>query len=115
MAVERALISVFDKTGIVEFAKRLTALRIEILSTGGTSKLLREAGIAVRDVADFTGGPEMLGGRVRHRADRSSGRKSVSVRSHCSKAGSDRGRTHREHRHRRPHHAALRRKTLRKS
>jgi phosphoribosylaminoimidazolecarboxamide formyltransferase / IMP cyclohydrolase len=65
MAVERALISVFDKTGIVEFAKRLTALRIEILSTGGTSKLLREAGVAVRDVADFTGWPEMLGGRVK--------------------------------------------------
>jgi phosphoribosylaminoimidazolecarboxamide formyltransferase/IMP cyclohydrolase len=65
MAVERALISVFDKTGIAEFAKRLAALRIEILSTGGTSKLLREAGVAVRDVADFTGWPEMLGGRVK--------------------------------------------------
>ena len=65
MAVERALISVFDKTGIGEFAKRLAALRIEILSTGGTSKLLREAGVAVRDVSDFTGWPEMLGGRVK--------------------------------------------------
>jgi len=65
MVVERALISVFDKTGIVEFAKRLAALRIEILSTGGTSKLLREAGVAVRDVAEFTGWPEMLGGRVK--------------------------------------------------
>jgi phosphoribosylaminoimidazolecarboxamide formyltransferase/IMP cyclohydrolase len=65
MAVERALISVFDKTGIVEFAKRLTALRIEILSTGGTSKLLRDAGVSVRDVSDFTGWPEMLGGRVK--------------------------------------------------
>ena len=65
MAVERALISVFDKTGIVKFAERLAALRIEILSTGGTAKLLREAGVAVRDVADFTGWPEMLGGRVK--------------------------------------------------
>jgi phosphoribosylaminoimidazolecarboxamide formyltransferase/IMP cyclohydrolase len=65
MAVERALISVFDKSGIAEFAKRLAALRIEILSTGGTAKLLREAGVAVRDVADFTGWPEMLGGRVK--------------------------------------------------
>jgi phosphoribosylaminoimidazolecarboxamide formyltransferase/IMP cyclohydrolase len=65
MAVERALISVFDKTGIVEFAKRLAALRIEILSTGGTAKLLREAGVSVRDVSDFTGWPEMLGGRVK--------------------------------------------------
>jgi phosphoribosylaminoimidazolecarboxamide formyltransferase/IMP cyclohydrolase len=65
MAVERALISVFDKTGIVDFAKRLAALRIEILSTGGTSKLLREAGVTVRDVSDLTGWPEMLGGRVK--------------------------------------------------
>ena len=65
MAVERALISVFDKTGIAEFAKRLAALHIEILSTGGTAKLLRETGVAVRDVADFTGWPEMLGGRVK--------------------------------------------------
>src|SRR5579871_4216584 len=65
MAVERALISVFDKTGIVDFAKRLAALRIEILSTGGTAKLLREANVAVRDVSDFTGWPEMLGGRVK--------------------------------------------------
>jgi phosphoribosylaminoimidazolecarboxamide formyltransferase/IMP cyclohydrolase len=65
MAVERALLSVFDKTGIVEFARRLAALKIEILSTGGTAKLLREAGLAVRDVSDFTGWPEMLGGRVK--------------------------------------------------
>src|SRR5450755_3676934 len=65
MAVERALISVFDKTGVLEFAKRLAALKIEILSTGGTAKLLREAGVAVRDVSDFTGWPEMLGGRVK--------------------------------------------------
>jgi phosphoribosylaminoimidazolecarboxamide formyltransferase/IMP cyclohydrolase len=65
MAVQRALISVFDKTGIVEFAKRIAAMKIEILSTGGTAKLLREAGIAVRDVSDFTGWPEMLGGRVK--------------------------------------------------
>ncbi len=65
MAVERALISVFDKTGIVDFAKRLAALKIEILSTGGTAKVLREAGVGVRDVSDFTGWPEMLGGRVK--------------------------------------------------
>ncbi len=65
MGVERALISVFDKTGIVDFAKRLAAMKIEILSTGGTAKLLRENGVAVRDVSDFTGWPEMLGGRVK--------------------------------------------------
>ena len=65
MAVQRALLSVFDKTGILEFAKRLAALKVEILSTGGTSKLLREAGVPVKDVSDFTGWPEMLGGRVK--------------------------------------------------
>jgi phosphoribosylaminoimidazolecarboxamide formyltransferase / IMP cyclohydrolase len=62
---KRALISVFDKTGIIEFARELSALGIEIVSTGGTAKMLRDAGIAVRDVADLTGWPEMLGGRVK--------------------------------------------------
>jgi phosphoribosylaminoimidazolecarboxamide formyltransferase/IMP cyclohydrolase len=65
MSVQRALISVFDKTGILEIAKRLAALKIEILSTGGTAKLLRESGVAVKDVSEFTGWPEMLGGRVK--------------------------------------------------
>ena len=65
MSVERALLSVFDKTGIVDFARNLAALKIEILSTGGTAKLLRENGISVKDVAEFTGWPEMLGGRVK--------------------------------------------------
>jgi phosphoribosylaminoimidazolecarboxamide formyltransferase/IMP cyclohydrolase len=65
MAVERALLSVFDKRGIVDFARRLAAQKIEILSTGGTAKLLREEGVAVKDVSEFTGWPEMLGGRVK--------------------------------------------------
>ena len=65
MGVERALLSVFDKTGIVEFARRLAALKIELLSTGGTAKLLRESGVPVKDVSDFTNWPEMLGGRVK--------------------------------------------------
>jgi phosphoribosylaminoimidazolecarboxamide formyltransferase / IMP cyclohydrolase len=65
MGVQRALISVFDKTGVVEFSRRLAALKIEILSTGGTAKLLREEGLTVRDVSEFTGWPEMLGGRVK--------------------------------------------------
>jgi phosphoribosylaminoimidazolecarboxamide formyltransferase/IMP cyclohydrolase len=64
-SVKRALISVFDKTGLIEFARELAALGIEIVSTGGTAKLLREARIAVRDVAELTGWPEMLGGRVK--------------------------------------------------
>jgi phosphoribosylaminoimidazolecarboxamide formyltransferase/IMP cyclohydrolase len=63
--IERALISVFDKTGVVDFAKALASLGIEIVSTGGTARLLREAGIPVRDVAELTGWPEMLGGRVK--------------------------------------------------
>jgi phosphoribosylaminoimidazolecarboxamide formyltransferase/IMP cyclohydrolase len=65
VAIERALISVYDKTGIVEFARELASLGIEIVSTGGTAKLLRDAGIPVRDVSDLTGWPEMLGGRVK--------------------------------------------------
>lgn len=65
MAIERALISVYDKAGVVEFARVLAQLGIEIVSTGGTARLLREAGIPVRDVAELTGWPEMLGGRVK--------------------------------------------------
>src|SRR5882757_2044645 len=65
MAVQRALISVFDKTGVLQIAKRLAALNIEILSTGGTARLLRESGVAVKDVSEFTGLPEMLDGRVK--------------------------------------------------
>jgi len=65
MVVERALISVFDKTGVLSFAERLAALKIEILSTGGTAKLLRDSGVPVKDVSEFTGWPEMLGGRVK--------------------------------------------------
>ena len=63
--VVRALISVYDKTGVVEFARELESLGIEIVSTGGTAKLLRDGGVAVRDVAELTGWPEMLGGRVK--------------------------------------------------
>ena len=63
--IRQALISVSDKTGLVEFAKGLAALRIKILSTGGTAKLLADNGIAVTEVADHTGFPEMLDGRVK--------------------------------------------------
>ncbi len=65
MPVERALVSVYDKSGLADFVRQLAARGIEIVSTGGTAKLLREAGIAVRDVSDLTGWPEMLGGRVK--------------------------------------------------
>ena len=63
--IERALISVSDKTGIVEFATALSAFGVDIISTGGTAKTLRENGIAVTDVADVTGFPEMMDGRVK--------------------------------------------------
>ena len=63
--IKRALISVSDKTGVVEIAKRLEALGAEILSTGGTAKALREAGVQVTDVAAYTGSPEILDGRVK--------------------------------------------------
>ncbi|WP_447972428.1 bifunctional phosphoribosylaminoimidazolecarboxamide formyltransferase/IMP cyclohydrolase [Nitrospira sp. Kam-Ns4a] len=63
--VQRALISVSDKTGVVEMAQGLAALGAEILSTGGTARALREAGVAVTEVAAYTGSPEILDGRVK--------------------------------------------------
>src|SRR5215469_17158971 len=63
--VERALVSVYDKSGLAEFVRKLAARGVEIVSTGGTAKLLRESGISVRDVSELTGWPEMLGGRVK--------------------------------------------------
>ncbi len=65
MAIARALLSVSDKTGIVEFARGLSSLGLEILSTGGTATLLAKEGVKVTQVQDFTGAPEMLGGRVK--------------------------------------------------
>ncbi len=64
-AIKRALISVSDKTGIIELATALVKLNVEILSTGGTAKLLRDNNIAVTEVGDYTGFPEMLDGRVK--------------------------------------------------
>src|SRR6185369_202624 len=63
--ITRALISVSDKSGIVEFSQQLAGYGVELLSTGGTAKLLREAGLTVKDVSEFTGFPEMLDGRVK--------------------------------------------------
>src|SRR5256885_13932345 len=63
--IRRALISVSDKTGIVDFARELKGFGAEIISTGGTAKALREAGIEVRDVSDVTGFPEMMDGRIK--------------------------------------------------
>ena len=105
--VRRALLSVSDKTGIVEFARELKERGIELLSTGGTAKLLTSHGIPVKEVAEHTGFPEIMGGRVktlhpkihggllgrrgldepvmrepRHRAHRSVGRQSLPVRRH---------------------------------
>jgi phosphoribosylaminoimidazolecarboxamide formyltransferase/IMP cyclohydrolase len=65
LPIKRALLSVSDKTGIVPFAKFLTSIGVEILSTGGTAKLLAESGLAVTEVGDYTGFPEMMDGRVK--------------------------------------------------
>ncbi len=65
MSIQRALISVSDKSGIVDFAKQLHELKVEILSTGGTAKALRDAGLPVVEVSDYTGFPECLDGRVK--------------------------------------------------
>jgi phosphoribosylaminoimidazolecarboxamide formyltransferase/IMP cyclohydrolase len=65
VAVRRALLSVSDKTGLLDLANSLAAHGVELLSTGGTAKALREAGLAVKDVSEHTGFPEMMDGRVK--------------------------------------------------
>jgi len=63
--IRRALLSVTDKTGLVDFAKALAGFGVELISTGGTARALREAGLTVKDISDLTGFPEMLDGRVK--------------------------------------------------
>ena len=63
--VQRAILSVTDKTGLVEFARELQKSGVDLVSTGGTAKLLRESGIPVKDISELTGFPEMLDGRVK--------------------------------------------------
>jgi phosphoribosylaminoimidazolecarboxamide formyltransferase / IMP cyclohydrolase len=63
--IRRALLSVTDKTGLLEFARELAGFGVDLVSTGGTAKALRDAGLAVRDISDLTGFPEMLDGRVK--------------------------------------------------
>ncbi len=63
--IERAIISVTDKTGVAELAKALQDMGVEIISTGGTARVIRDAGVPVRDVAELTGFPEMMDGRVK--------------------------------------------------
>ena len=63
--IERAIISVTDKSGIVGFANSLSGLGVQILSTGGTARALREGGISVTDISEYTGFPEMMDGRVK--------------------------------------------------
>jgi phosphoribosylaminoimidazolecarboxamide formyltransferase/IMP cyclohydrolase len=63
--IQRAILSVTDKTGLVDFARKLAGMGVELISTGGTAKLLRDSGIQVKDISDLTGFPEMLDGRVK--------------------------------------------------
>jgi phosphoribosylaminoimidazolecarboxamide formyltransferase / IMP cyclohydrolase len=63
--IQRAILSVTDKIGLVDFARQLSGLGVELISTGGTAKLLRDSGIAVKDISELTGFPEMLDGRVK--------------------------------------------------
>ena len=125
--VTRALLSVSDKSGLVEFARALAIHGVELVSTGGTAKAIAEAGLKVRDVSELTGFPEMMDGRVKtlhpkvhggllairdnadtrefdegawHRADRSSGRQPLSLRSDGREGRGLRG-VHRKYRYRR--------------
>jgi phosphoribosylaminoimidazolecarboxamide formyltransferase/IMP cyclohydrolase len=65
MTIKRALFSVYDKTGLVEFAAALSRLGVDLVASGGTARTLRGAGLAVREVSDLTGFPEILDGRVK--------------------------------------------------
>src|SRR5712664_615580 len=63
--IQRAILSVTDKSGLVDFARKLAGIGVELVSTGGTAKLLRDSGVAVKDISELTGFPEMLDGRVK--------------------------------------------------
>jgi phosphoribosylaminoimidazolecarboxamide formyltransferase/IMP cyclohydrolase len=63
--IQRAILSVTDKTGLVDFARKLSGMGVELISTGGTAKLLRDSGVGVKDISELTGFPEMLDGRVK--------------------------------------------------
>src|SRR5712672_2758286 len=63
--IQRAILSVTDKTGLVDFARKLEGMGVELVSTGGTAKLLRDSGVSVKDISELTGFPEMLDGRVK--------------------------------------------------
>src|SRR5712691_2971157 len=63
--IQRAVLSVTDKAGLVDFARKLSRMGVELISTGGTARLLRESGISVKDISELTGFPEMLDGRVK--------------------------------------------------
>ena len=65
VTIRRALISVSDKSGLLAFAQTLAAAGVELISTGGTAKALRDAGLTVKDISEHTGFPEMLDGRVK--------------------------------------------------
>ena len=65
MKIKRALLSVSDKTGLIDFARGLSEQGVELLSTGGTAKAIAAAGIPVREISDYTGFPEMMDGRVK--------------------------------------------------
>ncbi len=127
--IRRALLSVSDKRGLVELARGLRELDVEIVSTGGSARALAEAGVEVRAIEDYTGFPEIMDGRVKtlnprlyagllarrddeshlaagggsgDRAGRSGVREPLSVRGDDRQSGGDRGAGDREHRHRRP-------------
>src|SRR5436305_6008969 len=63
--IQRAILSVTDKSGLADFARKLSGMGVELISTGGTAKLLRDSGIEVKDISDLTGFPEMLDGRIK--------------------------------------------------
>ncbi len=78
--IQRAILSVTDKSGLVEFARKLAAFGVDLVSTGGTAKLLRDSGIPVKDISELTGFPEMLDGPRQDAASEGTRRHSPSAR-----------------------------------
>ncbi len=96
--IRRALLSVTDKTGLVDFARALKSFGVELVSTGGTAKALREAGLAVKDISELTGFPEMLDGRVKTLHPRVHGGL-LYIRGNAAARGRHGGTRHSAHRH----------------
>jgi phosphoribosylaminoimidazolecarboxamide formyltransferase/IMP cyclohydrolase len=95
--IRRALLSVSDKTGLIEFATGLVAMNVDIISTGGTARTLKDAGLSITDISDWTGFPEIMDGRVKTLHPKVHGGL-LAVRTNAEPPTGHAGSRHRQHR-----------------